>query len=136
MSRIGRPTKAESIRRAENPICRDCGEKLVLSKNWSKSTARAKKYRCTQCKNMEGKIRKRKRKEQAIECLGGKCLDCGGVYVRDVYDFHHRDPAQKEMPLNQMFKLNWKKVKSEIDKCDLLCANCHRIRHYRERIAA
>lgn len=133
---MGRYTKAESIRLAENPICRECGDKLVLSKNWDKSVARAKRYRCMPCKNMEDKIRARKRKEQAIEYLGGKCLDCGGVYVRDVYDFHHRDPAQKETPLNKMFKFSWKKVKSELDKCDLLCANCHRIRHYMERMAA
>ena len=133
---MSRYTKAESIRLAENPICRECGEKLVLSKNWSKSNARGNKYLCKPCKNIKKKIRARKRKERAIEYLGGKCLDCGGVYVRDVYDFHHRDPTQKEMSLNQMFVLKWEKIKSEIDKCDLLCANCHRTRHHKERMAA
>jgi hypothetical protein len=46
-------------------------------------------------------------------------------------DFDHRDPSQKEFNLGseairEMYSLE--KLQAEIDKCDIVCANCHRIR--------
>ncbi|MNT97520.1 hypothetical protein D3C72_2398630 [compost metagenome] len=44
-------------------------------------------------------------------------------------EFHHRDPAQKDFTFSQVKLKNFKHVKDELDKCDLLCANCHREAH-------
>lgn len=52
-----------------------------------------------------------------------------------VLDFHHRDPSEKEGQIGEMLG-NLKSKESilkEIDKCDVLCANCHRKHHYNER---
>jgi formate-dependent nitrite reductase cytochrome c552 subunit len=46
-------------------------------------------------------------------------------------EFHHRDPTQKDFSLGHAKMTNFEKVKSELDKCDLLCANCHREEHAR-----
>ena len=69
-------------------------------------------------------------KLKAVEYLGSKCLDC----KRDdlnycCYDFHHRDPKSKDVTWNKLRLRSWKKIVEELDKCDLLCACCHRMRH-------
>lgn len=73
------------------------------------------------------------RKKEAIEYKGGKCEDCGGVFHPCVYDFHHLDPSEKEFNLGNILKRkDFSIVKKELDKCALLCSNCHRMRHYKE----
>jgi hypothetical protein len=79
------------------------------------------------------KARYRRLKVEAIHLLGGKCRHCELAYNgknAPAFDFHHRDPSVKERTLTQMFiNLAWKTVLVELDKCDLLCAICHRIHH-------
>lgn len=75
--------------------------------------------------------RNQKRRDEAIDYLGGKCMRCGGVFPRCVYDFHHRDPATKIDSISNLLGKP-KMLKEELKKCDLLCANCHRIRHFEE----
>ena len=80
--------------------------------------------------NFKARQRYKQVKQRLIDLNGGKCMDCGNEYPSQVYDFHHRDPSQKEFAL-YLTKLSkpWDVVKAEADKCDMLCANCHRIRH-------
>ena len=73
-----------------------------------------------------------KRKARAIAYKGGACADCGGVFRYAAFEFHHTDPARKELTGNQIKRLAWDKVKAELDHCVLLCANCHRLRHWRD----
>lgn len=47
-------------------------------------------------------------------------------------DFHHRDPSEKEFDWNKLRKRSWESIAFELDKCDLLCSNCHRESHYDE----
>ena len=50
-------------------------------------------------------------------------------------DFHHRDPSKKEVTLGDAVRMGWSKERTlkEIEKCDVLCANCHRKLHYNEK---
>jgi len=45
--------------------------------------------------------------------------------------FHHKDPEEKEHLISEMVTGDYtlKKLKDEISKCELICANCHRIKH-------
>ena len=73
-------------------------------------------------------------KIKAIEYLGGECQDCGGKFPEAVYDFHHLDPTEKEAGIAALTSdKGWGKILEELDKCVLLCANCHRIRHREEQ---
>jgi lysyl-tRNA synthetase class I len=57
------------------------------------------------------------------------CMDCGVRYPPYVMDLDHRDPSQKVGNVSSMLNLNSeKKIRDEIAKCDVVCANCHRIR--------
>jgi hypothetical protein len=59
------------------------------------------------------------------------CDDCGGTFPPCAMDFHHRDKAAKLYSLSTaVARVGRAKVEQEISKCDLICANCHRIREY------
>lgn len=60
------------------------------------------------------------------------CMDCDQVYPPYVMDFHHRDPSQKSFEVGELVAFSLKRMKIEIEKCDLICANCHRIRTFRD----
>lgn len=80
--------------------------------------------------NEESKQRHAASKVKAVEYMGGKCLDCSGVFHPTVYDFHHLDPTEKEISPANALQRKWENAVKELDKCVLLCANCHRLRHY------
>ena len=75
--------------------------------------------------------RNQKRRDEAIDFLGGKCMMCGGEFPRCCFDFHHRDPETKIDDISNLLRKPVM-LKEELKKCDLLCANCHRIRHFEE----
>jgi len=68
---------------------------------------------------------------QAIEYLGGQCLDCGYAQHLDALEFDHvpgRGEPEKRRCLATLWAFSWERIKAELNKCDLVCANCHRIR--------
>lgn len=77
---------------------------------------------------------RQKIKEKAIEYKGSKCEKCGYDKCKWAFDFHHLDPNEKDFSLSKNITLSWDKVKKELDKCILVCANCHREIHYNEYI--
>src|SRR4051794_5013008 len=74
------------------------------------------------------KRRRLRRKKDLVEAAGGRCMDCGYIGAPAVMDFHHRDPSTKEFALAD-FSGSLKRLLTEAAKCDLICANCHRLRH-------
>lgn len=62
------------------------------------------------------------------------CMRCGERHPACL-DFHHRDPKQKTFNIKQMKSYSMKRIKAEIEKCDILCANCHRKLHAANRDA-
>lgn len=69
-------------------------------------------------------------KRRAIEYKGGCCELCGYSRCVEALEFHHEDPSEKEFGLGQRgLTRSWEKIKAELDKCQLLCANCHREVH-------
>ncbi len=62
-----------------------------------------------------------------------QCLHCENNNPITL-DLHHRDPLEDDVWIADVFRnWSWKRLKEEIDKCDVLCANCHRIEHHRLR---
>ena len=89
---------------------------------------------CKVCDRTRQTSRKREVKTAAVGYLGGSCTRCG--YDRHVagLDFHHTDPSTKDFTLGhyngglQGGELT-ANLKAELDKCELVCSNCHREIH-------
>ena len=69
------------------------------------------------------------------------CADCGGTFPQICMDFHHIDPETKDRSGNKNYSMKhkmkeWgkKRIDEELDMCVVLCANCHRIRHDKEKM--
>jgi hypothetical protein len=75
--------------------------------------------------------RRRKRlREQAVEYKGGKCIFCGYNRCQAALDFHHLDAKEKEFGISRDgITRSWAKTVKELDKCVLVCSNCHREIH-------
>ena len=66
----------------------------------------------------------------AVEYKGGKCQLCGYDRCSEAMEFHHLDGTKKDFGISQKgHTRGWKKVKVELEKCVMLCANCHREIH-------
>jgi hypothetical protein len=79
---------------------------------------------------LNAKKQKEKHRQWYIDFKKGlKCIRCG-FDNSFALDFHHRDPNEKYMNVSQMVN-NYSKdvILNEIEKCDVLCANCHAIEH-------
>lgn len=71
--------------------------------------------------------RRRAIKALAIEYKGGRCQLCGYDKYQGALDLHHTDRKQKEFSISDKgHSRSWERVKKELDKCILVCANCHR----------
>ena len=78
---------------------------------------------------------RKRAKKRLIDYKGGKCEICG--YDKDcstAYDFHHKNTEEKEFSISSDGKTrSIERLKKEVDKCMLLCANCHREIHHKEQ---
>ena len=83
----------------------------------------------TRCGSCNTKIRRFRAKAAAIKLLGGKCTACGWTGNQAAMQFHHKDPAKKDFIIGNVSNKSWDSIKIEIQKCILLCANCHMIEH-------
>jgi hypothetical protein len=89
-----------------------------------------KRIRCKKCNTEAVVLRRQKIKLKAVEYKNGKCEICGYNKCVNAFEFHHRNPEEKDFAIGQRgHSRSWEKVKKEIDKCMLLCANCHREIH-------
>jgi 5-methylcytosine-specific restriction endonuclease McrA len=71
--------------------------------------------------------RRRKIKEMAIAYKGGECQICTYSRFQGALDLHHLNPKEKSFGIaDKGYTRSWERVQIELDKCILLCANCHR----------
>ena len=69
-----------------------------------------------------------------VEYKGGACQRCGYSKCMEALDFHHSTRGEKDFGIS--YKGHTKSIdilKKEVDKCELLCANCHREEHAKLR---
>jgi hypothetical protein len=109
--------------RLQAGLCVDCS-----------GPGREGRLRCLACQRRQTALpiaRRRALKQRAVDYLGGCCLDCGlRTALIPVYAFHHRDPKAKDATAVRLISRGrWEPLRAELDKCDLLCANCHAVRH-------
>jgi DNA invertase Pin-like site-specific DNA recombinase len=64
------------------------------------------------------------RKKKLVEYKGGKCVGCGYSKSIRALHFHHIDPSTKEFNIGSS-NYNMDRMLIEVDKCILVCSNCH-----------
>lgn len=88
------------------------------------------RLRCKKCNSEAVSDRRRVIKAKAIEYKGGACSMCGYNKFQGALEFHHTDPSQKDFAIaHKGHCTSWEKIKMELDKCILVCSNCHRELH-------
>lgn len=84
------------------------------------------------CKKCRRQFKIVYRKRRCLAYLGNKCSHCGRNDI-DVLTFHHRDPKTKLYNIAEWVagvrKCTWEEVTEELDKCEILCLNCHKLVH-------
>jgi predicted HNH restriction endonuclease len=108
--------------------CTDCSIDITEETGYKKSNTKWQS-KCKSCFNKYCIERWKDRKVKAIEYKGGQCKNCGYNKYYGALEFHHTEPSQKEADWNKIRLWSWEKIKLELDKCDLLCSNCHKEIH-------
>jgi len=105
--------------------CAKCGIEKNLTYYPKKSNNKVTSY-CKECHTSYTIQRRRDIKLRAIEYKGGKCQVCGYDRYPGALQFHHLDPNEKDFHMSQRgHSRSWERVKTELDKCVMVCANCH-----------
>jgi hypothetical protein len=79
-----------------------------------------------------------RRQARMLDAMRAKpCMDCGGAFPPAAMDFDHREPATKRYAVTRMIgRAGTSRILEEVAKCDIVCANCHRLRTFRRRSVA
>lgn len=101
-------------------LCKRCGENRKEKFDIERHTL------CRKCRGRRARVNKL----LAIEYKGGKCVNCGYDKCPAAMDFHHNDPAEKDHQWRTLRTMSLDKIKKELDKCTLLCKNCHAEVHW------
>ena len=87
---------------------------------------------CKKCSNLYDGRRVKEVKIRMLEYKGCECEHCK-LKLKDshysVFEFHHINPKEKDIKFKKIKFQKWEFIKNELDKCILLCANCHRMEH-------
>jgi hypothetical protein len=99
--------------------CVECREKLNGKGGWLRC---AKHFKLARQQTI---------KDALVDAMGGCCQNCGGVFPSAAFDFHHVGEKEED-PSKLISNNSVERIAQEIERCVLLCANCHRIEHARK----
>lgn len=82
--------------------------------------------RCMKCSSDAVTKRRRKLKQFCIDYKGGSCSICGYSKCNSALEFHHLNPNEKDFSISKdIHTKSENDLKTELDKCILVCRNCH-----------
>lgn len=94
------------------------------------SNGKSKHWKCLKCQTEATQKRRDKVKVLAVAYKGGKCQCCGYNTFIGALEFHHVDSNEKDFGISSKgYTRSWETVKKELDKCVLVCSNCHKEIH-------
>lgn len=105
--------------------CQRCGRQYAYT------CPKTKGHTLTKCNSCLVNTRRFELKKRCIQYKGGKCEKCGYNKCDRALSFHHKDPSQKSFGISKSHCRKWESIRNELDKCKLLCANCHMEEHER-----
>lgn len=111
--------------------CSRCGQEKSRTEFYRQSDRTSGASYCKACFNAYCVERWIAKKRRAIEYKGGRCNRCGYDQHYAALQFHHVEPSEKDVSWAKLRLRSWTKIEAELDKCELLCANCHAVEHAR-----
>ncbi len=118
------------------PQCKECDKKRLREYARKNPATRLQTHVNWRIKNKE-KVKEYHKKYIAkcnqliLEHKNKPCADCGKTFPPYVMDFDHRDPSKKLYLISRIARIkSVSKILAEIEKCDLVCSNCHRERTF------
>jgi hypothetical protein len=130
-------TKQEKLKKLGIKKCPCCLEILSI-KEFNNRTRNGKKIingatYCKYCQSAESSMRKYNFTQQCVDYKGGECEICGYNESIGALEFHHKDRSKKDFEIGKLTSKTFSDiVKKELDKCMLLCKNCHGEIHFNE----
>ena len=116
-----------SLKEKYCPKCKKTKDKKDF---YNRRNGKGNSVYCKPCSNLQVRERQRQYKQECISYKGGKCVSCGYNKSIGALEFHHKDPSKKDFSISAQHCHSFgEKIKKELDKCILLCANCHREIH-------
>ncbi len=85
---------------------------------------------CKTCTFQDTTKRNQQIKKYCVDYKGGCCEICGYNKCISALEFHHKDPSLKDFTISKFKRKITQKIINELNKCELLCSNCHREKHY------
>lgn len=115
--------------------CVRCRESFTAD-NFIKRKDRDNTYHsyCKACMNKDVSGRYVNLKSKLIKIMGDKCSRCDKSYSLSVYSFHHTEPEHKDFNLGDKRYNSVESVMKELDKCILVCQNCHAEIHHEKNL--
>lgn len=114
-------------------ICSKCKSEKSISEFYSQKGHKHEVMSlCKECFNQLCVDRWIERKKKYVRLLGGECEHCHIKLTESnysIFDFHHTDPNTKEYSWSKLRLFSDNRILEELSKCQLLCANCHRLVH-------
>lgn len=122
--------KPVQINSETHKTCPKCTQKKELKEFYKKRGKDGNSSYCKSCSVEQVLVRTQLFKSKMIEYKGNKCIVCSYDKYQGALEFHHLDPNKKDFTLSH-YKMHSfdDKIKKELDKCALVCANCHREIH-------
>lgn len=118
------------IEYGDTRCCPRCETNKPLIEFYSRRGKEGGSVYCKQCTSNQALERQRALKEQLVNYKGGSCIRCGYDRYQGALEFHHIDPNEKDFTIAHLKLTTFNdKIKKELDKCILVCANCHREIH-------
>lgn len=100
-------------------------------RDWQRAKAKNDPEWYEQRKLKRTKLR-REKKSFWVKQFGGVCGKCNLEWPDYVFEFHHTDPNKKEYTPSKLFMLSDDNIEKELQKCIMVCSNCHKIIHHED----
>ena len=145
--RFERTSVAGSTPAEATKFCTQCQkEKDVESFSWKKKSEGKRQSYCLECQKIKSKAhykakredyyaRNKRRMQEVMDYIDNlksvtPCVDCGNLFKSKITDFHHKNGNKYRIVSEMRRKTTLPIILREIEKCELLCSNCHRERTF------
>lgn len=107
-------------------MIKECKKHGLTEFSLNKQGKKKPQLKCKKCASEAVQRRRHELKKKAVAYNGGKCVKCGYNKFIGALEFHHTD-GNKDFGIGAKgYTRSWEKVKEELNKCILVCSNCHR----------